>query len=682
VKEGSAVIDRLPKCLHTCLQCRHAVVFEEYSGPSRRLFFDGCWKYNDVRRLKKREDCKNFEESRERISRKFWEKWEWKVYKGQHLSDEAGEEKETGKSCEDLFKRADEIYAEQVDSQENEIPVGSDTSADPVQVANTTAASSPKEIQGPTTRALVLQALTNNISRLKDIASFAGVDPSTAHYHMRNLMRDERVLKMAWGHYTLSDSLNGNSQIFLDNDGKSFEKLLKNFGQPGRWRRGSGNLDPVEKNILMDILSKNNKYEQFSERELARRNKVSRYMVKKYTEKLEKNKLIVINQKGNQYVYTPTELAIKGLTGFFDSVKNGSKIDSSSSKIQPTNEPDSSNGQPALEVQPAEMEIPQTPTAGQDIPADPDPGDSPETFDDYITWQQKNAHRLFIQFKLLQCNHNRLKSTGWIFGKKSIHKHFTEAYIFKSKDPTGEFINVLPKNPFIFTSPFEFESQVLNFVNEVVERFHDYGITLDLSEPAAVKTAHVAIENDLFARKVIKKGLLHFRTKVVTRDSTGELIEYVIAIDKSQEVHLEVEGREAQHFTENYSDFIDDVVTGRIDRKFLRKLPEENMKINKGIIDIQETQDQFRQDLEYFFSETRRFFSENIKTQVKAIDTLSQKVEHPTRTDSQIEKSAANMEKAARNLIEAIELLQHMMERIAGHPLLSESKEGVPTEGY
>ena len=649
------VIDRLPECLYTCLQCRHAVIFEEYSGPSKRLFFDGCWKNNDVRKLMKREDCKKFEESRERISRKFWKKWEWKVYKGQHLSDEAGKE-ESGKSCEDLFKRADKVYAEQVDSQENEIPLESDTLTDLIQITNATAGSAPEKEQGPTTRALVLQALTNNITRLKDIASFAGVDPSTAHYHMRNLMRDERVIKITWGHYTLSDNVDRNSQFFLDNDGKPFEKLLKNFSQPDRGRRGSGNLDPVEKNILMDILSKENKYEELSERELARRNKVSRYMVKKYTERLEKNKLIVINQVGNQHVYAPTELAIKGLTGFFDSVKNGSKIDSSSSKIQPPIESNSLNIQPSLEIQPADREVPQTPTADQHIPADPDPGNPLEPFDDYITWQQKSAHRLFIQFKLLHCNHSRLKSTGWIFGKKSIHKHFTEAYIFKSKDPTGEFINVLPKNPFIFASPFEFESQILNFVNELIERLRAYGITIDLSEPATVKTAHVAIEDDLFARKVIKKGLLHFRTKVATRDSAGELIEYVIAIDKSQEVHLEIESQEAQHFTENYSDFIDDVVTGKIDRKFLRELPEENKKIKRGITAIQETQDQFRHDLEYF-SETTRFYSENIKTKVKAIDTLSQKVEQSTRTDSHIEKSAAKMEKAASNLIEATELL-------------------------
>jgi predicted transcriptional regulator/DNA-binding HxlR family transcriptional regulator len=579
----NVVIDRLPKCLHTCLQCRHAVVFEEHSGPSKRIFFDGCWKDNDVRRLLKREDCKKFEESRERISRKFWEKWEWKVYRGQHLSDEVDEEEESSKSCEDLFKRADEVYAEQVDSQENEIPVGSDAITDSIQAADT-AASPPEKTHGPTTRALVLQALTNNISRLKDIASFAGVDPSTAHYHMRNLMRDERAIKMAWGHYTLSDNSNGNSQIFLDNDGKSFEKLLRNFSQPGGGRRGPGNLDSVEKNILMDILSKDNKYEQFSERELARRNKVSRYMVKKYTEKLEKNKLITINQAGNQYVYTPTELAIKGLAGFFDSVKNGSKIDSSSSKIQPTDGADSSNVELSHEGQPADTEIPQTPTAyQQDIPADPDPDNTLETFDDYITWQQKNAHRLFIQFKLLQCNHGRLKNTGWIFGKKSIHKHFTEAYIFKSKDPSREVINVLPKDPFIFTSEIDFHTKIIDFTNEIIVRLRDYGIVLDLSEPAEIRMQHEAVEDDPFARKVIQRGLLYFRSTVKTIDSTGEVMEYVIGIDKSKKLHFEIEGTEAHMLTANLEAFVDDVISGRIDRKALREVPSRIESLRKEL---------------------------------------------------------------------------------------------------
>lgn len=33
-----------------------------------------------------------------------------------------------------------------------------------------------------------------------------------------------------------------------------------------------------------------------------------------------------------------------------------------------------------------------------------------------VTWQQKNAHCMIIQFTLLY--HNRLKGTGWILAKK------------------------------------------------------------------------------------------------------------------------------------------------------------------------------------------------------------------------------------------------------------------------
>jgi predicted transcriptional regulator/DNA-binding HxlR family transcriptional regulator len=434
--------------------------------------------------------------------------------------------------------------------------------------------------KGLTNLGMALVLKTNVLTITKYLTSLGLID----NYIRLRAIIEKRVIKTAWGHYTLSNNVDDNSQIFLDNDGKSFEKLLRNFSQPDRGRRGSGNLDPVEKNILMDILSKDNKYKQFSERELARRNKVSRYMVKKYTEKLEKNKLIVINQVGNQYVYTPTELAIKGLAGFFDSVKNGSKIDSSSSKIQPIDEPDSSNVLPSHETQPADTEIPQTPTVNQqDISADPDPGDSFETFDDYIAWQQKNAHRLFIQFKLLQCDHNRLKNTGWIFGKKSIHKHFTEAYIFKSKDPSREVINVLPKDPFIFTSEIDFHTKIIDFTNEIILRLREYGIVLDLSEPAEIRMQHEAVEDDFFARKVIQRGLLYFRSTVRTIDSTGEVMEYVIGIDKSKTLHFEIEGTEAHMLTANLEAFVDDVISGRIDRKALREVPSKIESLRKEL---------------------------------------------------------------------------------------------------
>ena len=52
---------------------------------------------------------------------------------------------------------------------------------------------------------LLIHALANNISRLEDITDFAEIDRSTAHYHSRNLIREERVIKILWGHCTFSD---------------------------------------------------------------------------------------------------------------------------------------------------------------------------------------------------------------------------------------------------------------------------------------------------------------------------------------------------------------------------------------------------------------------------------------------------------------------------------------------
>ena len=286
-------------------------------------------------------------------------------------------------------------------------------------------------------------------------------------------------------------------------------------------------------------------------------------MVKKYTEKLEKKKLIIIKKEKNQLVYVPTELAVNGLTEFFDVERTGSKSGKESSKDLP--------------VEPVDKQI----GLSDFDQSRPGPLAVLETFDDYITWQQKNAHRMIIQFKLLKCNHNRLKGTGWIFGKKRIHKHFDEAYIFKSKDPKGHYVNVLPKHPFIFMSPFEFHDHVIDFVNEVIERLRGHGMIIDLTEPAEVKLQHEAIEDDPFARKVIKKGLLYFESKIVTLDQTGERINYVIKIDKSKSLHFEFEGPEAHQLTENLEAFVDDVVTGKIDRRKLREIPQQVEMLRK-----------------------------------------------------------------------------------------------------
>ena len=411
------------------------------------------------------------------------------------------------------------------------------------------------------------------------------MDRSTAHYHLRNLIKEERVVKVSWGNYAFSD------ENFLDHTGKTFEKLLRNFSHLGGGTRGSKELHPVERNILMDILTKDNKYERFSERELARKNNISRYMVKKYTEKLEKKKLITIKREKNQHVFVPTELAVNGLTEFFDVERTGSKSGKESSKVLPVEPVDT--GQLVDTDQPIAL-----PDSNQ-------PGSEPlhvlETFDDYLAWQQKNAHRMIIQFKLLKCNHNRLKGTGWIFGEKRVHRHFTEAYIFKSKDPKGHYVNVLPKHSFIFESPFEFHDQVIHFVNEVIDRLRDYGMVIDLTEPTEVKLQHEAIEDDPFARKVIKKGMLFFECKVVTIDQTGERITYVVKIDKSKSLHFEFEGPEAHQLTENLEAFVDDVVTGKIDRKKLREIPQQvemlRKEFGKEIKDIEERLDKNIKDI-------------------------------------------------------------------------------------
>jgi predicted transcriptional regulator len=595
---------KVPKCLHTCFHCGHAVLSERYSGPSRKLEFDGCWKH-DVRLPVSREECESFEESPERITRKFWEKWNWKVYVDgdlvpQKVSEELGEdEKKQLVNKEDKSQNKEDHIIDYRD-----LPT-----------------IKKKDV---TTRALVLQALTNNISRLKDIAQFAGMDPSTVHYHVRNLIQEERVIKISWGEYSLLD------ENHLKNHDLTFEKFLNNSSQSIGRNTDSIELHPAEKNILLDILSKENNYECFSERELARKSNISRYATKKYTRNLEKKKLITIKCQGKQLIFTPTEVAIKGLSEYFSSVKIGSKIDSSSSKVQPISQPVDSKIQPIVNT-----------------------ADTPESFEDYLSWQQKNAHRFIIQFKLLRCNHKRLIKSGWIFGQKSIHKHFNQAYIFKSKDPSAEIINVLPIHPFIFTSEFEFQEQMITFVNELIDRLKEYGIIIDLSEPAEIRLQHEALENDAFARKAIKKGLLYFKSRVKQVDPTGEIMKYAVAIDKSKEIHLEFEGSEAHHLVQEYEGFIDDVATGRIDRRDLRKIPGALGSINEridgmenilrsGIQDIQDTQSMLHQN--------QLLFSENLASHVEMVQKIS--------------KVAESLNRAAKNINKALGKLNHIEKRI------------------
>ena len=128
-------------------------------------------------------------------------------------------------------------------------------------------------------------------------------------------------MKISWGEYSLTD------EIHLQNYNLTFEKFLKNSSQSIERNTNPMELHPVEKNILLDILSKENKYKMYSEWELARKSNISRYATNKYTRNLEKKKLITIKCKGKQLIFTPTEVAIKELIGYFSSGKTGSKID-------------------------------------------------------------------------------------------------------------------------------------------------------------------------------------------------------------------------------------------------------------------------------------------------------------------------------------------------------------------
>jgi predicted transcriptional regulator len=572
-----------------------------------------------------------------------------------------------------------------------------------------------------TTRQLILQALSNNVTTLKAIAHYAAVDPSTAHYHLRNLIKQGRAVKLSWGKYTFPES------PVLQKTGKFFKNFLKKSSQSQGGKQGSLNIHPVEKNILVDILSKDNKYFQLSERELAKRNNISRYKVRKYTQKLENKRLITIKREGKQLLFTPTQVAIEAFSAFFNLEKTGSKIDSLSSKVQPINSknwsktgeggtededagPGALNGDAgpgALNGDAGHDEIQDSttkdggtgpgtqkdseylpegtpgpsyqdpnPTGHQDsehtdhqypeadhLNPEPDPN-ALHTFEDYIAWQQKNAHRLIIQFNLLKCNHHRLQSTGWILGKKSIHHHFTEAYIFKSKDPSKEVINVLPKNPFIFVSPFEFEDQIIAFVNEVIERLHDYGIVIDLSQPAEIKMEHVALEDDIFARKVVKKGLLYFVSTIHTRDSKGEPMKYVIKIDKSKKLHIEFEGREAHYMAETYEAFIDDVVSGKIDRNDLRKLPQRVDGINTGIKEeFEKIENRLSSNIEKI-SDTQSVlhdnqleFSQNLVSHAKMVKTIRDAAESVNGAADSIKEVTESLKECLYIFREGIEFL-------------------------
>ncbi len=225
------MIDKLPKCLHTCLNCSHAVIVEKYSNPFERIVFDGCWKINSVKTPVDRENCDKFKEDPNRVTRSFWKKWKGRIYiasggqedevnyeaftAAQNLLTAEHEKPEVpGPATKCKQTKEHELPAVR---KEPEVPTYIHELPDRTKVPSDNAR--PAETKDLTTRSLVLQALANNISRLKDIAHFAAVNPSTAHYHLSILIRSGQVERSGYGRYGLRESTRSYEQ-----DLKTFEK--------------------------------------------------------------------------------------------------------------------------------------------------------------------------------------------------------------------------------------------------------------------------------------------------------------------------------------------------------------------------------------------------------------------------------------------------------------------------
>jgi predicted transcriptional regulator len=272
--------------------------------------YDGCWKSDKIRLPVNREDCGKFEESIERVQRKFWKKWAWKVYiNGDLVTLEQGpqenSESSQGQSC--IAAQASDKscgLSNHKDEPSGQAAIHNTGIRRSTEYENTTDITTTREKN--TTRASILQALTNRISRLTDIAHCAGVDSSTAHYHLRNLIEEEKVTKVSRGKYTLSGSHFFDS--LAEEGSHFFEEILENLSQ--YTKENESDLHPVEKKILLQILSIENTYIKYSERELAKKCNISRNTAKKYTKRLEEKGAIEIRKENNQYTYIPTNVIL------------------------------------------------------------------------------------------------------------------------------------------------------------------------------------------------------------------------------------------------------------------------------------------------------------------------------------------------------------------------------------
>jgi len=448
---------------------------------------------------------------------------------------------------------------------------------------------------------------------LGDIAEFAGVNPSTAYHHLSNLMRSRKVKRIGRGQYILSVCEEKGEQID-DSDFRKYRKFFEDFSNFEKTLPLK--LNHHEKNILLEVLSKENRYAPFTATDLAEKCNLSVKSTIQYARSLEKKGLIEVSKQGRMLVFVPKDVAIKGIIEFFQSSKKEEKVDKRYSKKEKvkSKDQDTRDNQPIF-----------------------------ETFEEALQYQIFNAHRMILQFKLLRCDHKELKRTAWIFGKKSIRKHLKEAYIYKSKNVESEIINICPKKHFIFRTQFEFQDQLTEFINNLIKRLKDYGIILDISKPVKVCLEHRAIENDEFATESVRKGLLYLKCKTVVKDQKGEPLEIVTVIDKSRAIHLEFQGPEAAHYAENYSDFVEDVATGRIDKEALRDLPEQNKRITQNISEMARTTQ--------LFSQIQETYGKNIQAHIGTIDKLGTSVEEFTEKTTDAIGNLTHVIEELKNLI-------------------------------
>jgi len=447
------------------------------------------------------------------------------------------------------------------------------------------------------------------------------------------MMQGGIVKRVARGKYVLTQKYNeapaSEKSIQKEENGFSkYRTFFENFSNFEKdLLRGTGcelQLCEHEKKILLEILSKENKYTPYTATELGKKCKLSSKYVIEHAKNLEKKGLISMKKEGVRWVFVPSEVTIKGLTEFFNNRKTLEKCDRTYSKKEKSvaKEQNTTNDKPVF-----------------------------KTFEEALSWQIHNAHRLILQFRVLRCNHEILKKTAWIFEKKAIQKHLPEAYIYMAKDVNSQIINVCPKKHFIFKTQFEFQDQLSNFINDLRKRLKDYDVILDLSEPVKICLEHRAFEDDPFAKKCVKKGLLYLKCKTTVFDSNGEPLEITVVIDKSRAIHLEMQGREnVDLYADNYTEFVEEIATGRIKTSDLRDLPEQNKQISRNIYQMSSTMGNF--------SNVMEGYGQHIQAHVGSIKELGESASVLSNTvTEQMNRFTEAVTEQTDKLTEAVEQL-------------------------